>query len=664
MAWPTAAVVTTNLDAGTDSPASARSDLLDAAQKLNQIIADPSGGAFLQAGTGAVSRTAQSKMRDVVGVKDFATGDGTTDDTVKIQALIDAYPNGADLIFAAGAYRHGQLNVTSPVRLIYSAGATVVPVFNAGSTEKLYNVTASDVHIDGLTIATVTGTISGNKYLVFADTGGDNLLVTRANISGVSMSDGNVGLTNLIVVHGVYLQNVDNAKVRDCVIDGISGAAVFANRVDGLEVKYNHFTDTGWYTVNLDYDVTNYDISHNVIDGTDVNARHWGGSINLMSQTTGGRNKRGRVHANSITGIHNYGAVIRALSAEDLEISLNWVYDCTNGDVGTDDDLQYIGLDRRGTAEGSPENGPCSNVQIAHNLLRAGTGTHLGIYAKNQYLATRDPHRNIIIEDNILYSPSSSANFRSGISVHGFKSGFSRVAIRGNACEVKTITGSPVGGGIGVVSTSALGSVDGLVITGNQVVDITTATPNDSVQVGVFIQATTGNGAVVRGNTLENFFYGVRTAASLGTILGLEDNNYVSCITDTLFSTTATSGGFNMSMGTALPVTGVFKVGHIRQKTDAAASASWGWVVTTAGGAMTAAWLTAQTYTAGTWYRNATGRVYELITAGGGTTSVEPSGTTVGADETGADGYVWRCRATTSARFATLPALGTVAALP
>lgn len=39
MTMPTVAVVTTNLDASTDSPASARTDLLDAVQKLNQIIA-------------------------------------------------------------------------------------------------------------------------------------------------------------------------------------------------------------------------------------------------------------------------------------------------------------------------------------------------------------------------------------------------------------------------------------------------------------------------------------------------------------------------------------------------------------------------------------------------------------------------------------------------
>lgn len=40
MAFPTLAVTTTNLDAGTDGPADARPDLLDGMQKLNQFIAD------------------------------------------------------------------------------------------------------------------------------------------------------------------------------------------------------------------------------------------------------------------------------------------------------------------------------------------------------------------------------------------------------------------------------------------------------------------------------------------------------------------------------------------------------------------------------------------------------------------------------------------------
>ena len=38
MTWPTGSVVTTDLDAATDSPANARDDILSALQKLNQII--------------------------------------------------------------------------------------------------------------------------------------------------------------------------------------------------------------------------------------------------------------------------------------------------------------------------------------------------------------------------------------------------------------------------------------------------------------------------------------------------------------------------------------------------------------------------------------------------------------------------------------------------
>lgn len=61
---------------------------------------------FLQAGTGAVSRTVQAKLRDTVSVKDFgATGDGTTDDTTSVQAALTyALQNNERLYFPRGIY--------------------------------------------------------------------------------------------------------------------------------------------------------------------------------------------------------------------------------------------------------------------------------------------------------------------------------------------------------------------------------------------------------------------------------------------------------------------------------------------------------------------------------------------------------------------------------
>jgi hypothetical protein len=77
----------------------------------NTTTGTAAGVRFTQAGTGAVQRTVESKLQDVVSVKDFgAVGNGVWDDTAAIQAAIES--GAACVFFPKGTYK-----VTSPIQL-------------------------------------------------------------------------------------------------------------------------------------------------------------------------------------------------------------------------------------------------------------------------------------------------------------------------------------------------------------------------------------------------------------------------------------------------------------------------------------------------------------------------------------------------------------------
>lgn len=83
------------------------------AQTANQIN-------FLQAGTGAVTRTAQSKLRDVVSAKDFgAVGDGATNDS---SAIINYNAASGFKITSAGIYNASSVASTSLDGPFYGIG--------------------------------------------------------------------------------------------------------------------------------------------------------------------------------------------------------------------------------------------------------------------------------------------------------------------------------------------------------------------------------------------------------------------------------------------------------------------------------------------------------------------------------------------------------------
>ena len=83
---------------------------------------------FTQTGTGAVSRSVDSKLTDVLSVKDFGvTGDGSTDDGANIQIAIDAAAN-KKLYFPSGTYKitDRQITINNPIHIIGDGKSTVL----------------------------------------------------------------------------------------------------------------------------------------------------------------------------------------------------------------------------------------------------------------------------------------------------------------------------------------------------------------------------------------------------------------------------------------------------------------------------------------------------------------------------------------------------------
>lgn len=180
--------------------------------EVDQVVHDSDGANYVNytpTGSNASVRSVQAKIRDTVSVKDFgATGDGSTDDTVAIQAAHDSFGAlGGNLYFPKGIYKISSINISTPCTLqgsgAFSGGTWIVA---ADATSNVFNITTSSVSvIDMLFSQNVTRSAGAYIYFNTASSIGrvENVYMLGCfqgiRIAGVS----NFTLRNILISTGV-----------------------------------------------------------------------------------------------------------------------------------------------------------------------------------------------------------------------------------------------------------------------------------------------------------------------------------------------------------------------------------------------------------------------------------------------------------------------------
>jgi len=213
---------------------------------------------FIQAGTGAVSRSVQSKLReDSVSVTDFgAVGDGTTDNAAAFQLCINyCQANNRDMFIPQGNYNClSGVSITSSIK-IRGEGRYLSLVKFTGGTLTGFTVNTPDsvefhsMWIYGVTpgasncAVSLTGSGSGNFSSLFRDVLFDAWYDPIITLSAYGWTIENCSFNdwthNGVSVANALAPDAGDSTITTCLFSnaGASARAVFQSSSGGLRVK-------------------------------------------------------------------------------------------------------------------------------------------------------------------------------------------------------------------------------------------------------------------------------------------------------------------------------------------------------------------------------------------------------------------------------------------
>jgi hypothetical protein len=317
------------------------------------IEVDATDVSFIQAGTGAVTRTAQAKMRDVVSVKDFgAVGNGVADDSAAIlAAALATSTSGQALYFPAGTYLGKNLLIYPDTTWFGDGHASVIRLSNSASS--------GDVLIKNKNCGT---NINGSDAAVPGD---NNIILQNLAFDGNKTNQTNQNSL-------IFWRRVQFSRIVGCKFFNSSGLAFDGcNAIDSVVIDGNLFQNNYGNDIRILWVSNRNIITNNTIIGANLPPVDGGESAAVFNDAV-------VISAFNVTGSVDFNCAENIIANNVIKGKIRGIV--LDGAFETVIESNQFGTQTQ-SAVHTQQTGiyPCQGLTISNNHVTNESTTHAGI---------------------------------------------------------------------------------------------------------------------------------------------------------------------------------------------------------------------------------------------------------------------------------------------